>query len=687
MRQPTKVAAGLAGAALLAIGGLAYALSAAPAPDIVAATTAKPATAEVVRTTVRSVQDLDGTLGYADAYSITNALATTGWVDPLTAAQTYAAARAQYNTAVNNRANLSSPPSPDVTRAQASLNQAQAALVAAEQTAAGPTDQQVAQAQAALASAEAQLANAQAATAGPTASELASAQAALASAQAQLVGAQQVAAGPTAAQLAAAQAAVASASATVATDEAQLGAARAAIAACTAPAPVPSASDESTPTPAPSATCNPANLALSVEEAQNRLTAAQAQLSSAQAALDALTAPDAQARAQANLTAAQTAFNAAQAKLDDLTAGSSLQTQATLAAAQAGVQAAQATLAALGDNTDQARANLTAAQAQVRSAGAALDAVLHPTKAQRGAADDAVKVAQAQLNVAAGTLARPRGLVTELPTDGTVLQAGGVLYTLDGTHPVVLMIGEVPAWRELKAGVPDGADVKQLEANLTALGFGSSKLVVDGHWDAETTATVKRWEASLGLPRDEIVALGEIVFEPGPIRVTTVRATLGDLVQAGARMFDATSTSRQVTMALDADQQDIVTLGAAVTIKLADGSTTNGTIADIGTVAVAPKEGATPQITVTIGLDNPAATGTLDGSPVTVEVVRDRHENVLAVPIEALLALSEGGYGVEVVDPSGATHLVGVQTGLFENDLVEVTSAELKAGDRVVVPG
>jgi len=61
---------------------------------------------------------------------------------------------------------------------------------------------------------------------------------------------------------------------------------------------------------------------------------------------------------------------------------------------------------------------------------------------------------------------------------------------------------------------------------------------------------------------------------------------------------------------------------------------------------------------------------------------------VLAVPVEALLALSSGGYVLEVVGAGGAHHLVPVSLGLFDDadGLVQVSGSGLAAGQRVVVP-
>jgi len=90
-------------------------------------------------------------------------------------------------------------------------------------------------------------------------------------------------------------------------------------------------------------------------------------------------------------------------------------------------------------------------------------------------------------------------------------------------------------------------------------------------------------------------------------------------------------------------------------------------------------------LTVTPG--DPAATGTADGVAVQVSLAVQSVHHVLAVPVAALLALAGGGYGLEIVDPSGAHHLVGVHTGVFAGGDVQVRGAGLRAGTKVVVAG
>ena len=85
-------------------------------------------------------------------------------------------------------------------------------------------------------------------------------------------------------------------------------------------------------------------------------------------------------------------------------------------------------------------------------------------------------------------------------------------------------------------------------------------------------------------------------------------------------------------------------------------------------------------------LDDPSLAGDLDEAPVEVLVVSDSVEGVMAVPVTALLALSEGGYAVEVGLADGSTALVAVEPGFFADGLVEVTSEQLQVGALVVIP-
>src|SRR6202022_2740724 len=64
-----------------------------------------------------------------------------------------------------------------------------------------------------------------------------------------------------------------------------------------------------------------------------------------------------------------------------------------------------------------------------------------------------------------------QGTITQEAALGSIVDRGQALYAVDA-KPVVLMFGDTPAYRDFRLGMSDGPDVKQLEENLLALGFG-----------------------------------------------------------------------------------------------------------------------------------------------------------------------------------------------------------------------
>jgi peptidoglycan hydrolase-like protein with peptidoglycan-binding domain len=277
------------------------------------------------------------------------------------------------------------------------------------------------------------------------------------------------------------------------------------------------------------------------------------------------------------------------------------------------------------------------------------------------------------------------GTVTWLPSAGSVIARGAVLYELDGRRRPRLFYGDRPMWRTLDLDVSNGADVQQLEQNLKALGYAPKGMKVDRHWDSKTTTAVKAWQKDTGQERDGSVEAGDIAFLPGAIRVATTQAALGSSVGPGAGVLSATTSTPVVTIALDASKRDIVKEGQAVTVELPDGSTVDGTVRSIGRVATPTKDGSTSTLPVTIDLAAGAKVDGLDQAPVTIHVVDERHADVLAVPVNALVALLEGGYAVEVANPDGTRHYMKVKLGLFQDGMVEVSGQGLAAGTSVVV--
>ena len=131
--------------------------------------------------------------------------------------------------------------------------------------------------------------------------------------------------------------------------------------------------------------------------------------------------------------------------------------------------------------------------------------------------------------------------------------------------------------------------------------------------------------------------------------------------------------------------QELIVIGDSVTVVMPNGDNESASVTSVGTIAIRSHEfGTYFEVEVTLNRQG-AATG-LDEAPVDVDIVEDQAENVLAVPVAALLALAEGGYAVEVDIGSRQARLIRVETGMYADGLVEVTSSELESGMMVVVP-
>ncbi|MEN3308803.1 MAG: hypothetical protein V7603_5005 [Micromonosporaceae bacterium] len=288
-------------------------------------------------------------------------------------------------------------------------------------------------------------------------------------------------------------------------------------------------------------------------------------------------------------------------------------------------------------------------------------------------------------------LAGGGGRITWLPKAGDVIERGKRAYGVDG-HSVPLFYGSTPFWRELRQGISTGDDVLELERNLAALGYGGG-LTVDSTFTWATAEAVKNWQNDLGVTETGAVALGAVVIQEGPIRVAKVQVVLS--APASGAVFTATDTEQQVTVELPVSEaQGVARKGAKVRVALPGGKNATGVISSVGTVATAGSTGSTSQtgegtenatITVTVVLDKSSGAGNLDGSPATVGFTSTEHRNVLAVPINALLASAEGEYSVNVVDDAGAVRAVPVKLGIFDGDNVEV-AGDLDPGMKVQVP-
>lgn len=272
---------------------------------------------------------------------------------------------------------------------------------------------------------------------------------------------------------------------------------------------------------------------------------------------------------------------------------------------------------------------------------------------------------------------RRAGTITWLPSPGALVGRGERLYSVDA-DPVPLLVGDTPMYRDIGDGVSSGPDVLVLERNLDALGYDVG--TVDGTFRSGTRRALGRWQRKLGLPETGRLALGDVVVLPGEVRVDRVTGQLGGSAQG--EVLDVTGVGRLVTAGLAGAQRRFARPDAEVRLDLADGRSTTGTVRS---VAVGADEEDRSALTVTIDFTDSALATKVDTGPVTVRFDGARRAAALALPVEALVALREGGYGIEAAEGEQRYH--AVELGLFADGMVEVSGDGVAEGLTVVVAG
>jgi peptidoglycan hydrolase-like protein with peptidoglycan-binding domain len=275
------------------------------------------------------------------------------------------------------------------------------------------------------------------------------------------------------------------------------------------------------------------------------------------------------------------------------------------------------------------------------------------------------------------------GTLTWMAPAGATVARGETLFRVD-ERPVVALYGEIPMYRPL-AEDAEGGDVRQLQENLFEMGY---IVTVDGVFDADTAAAVRAWQADLGLPQTGSIEPGQVLFLPGPVRIAGHSARVGDALR-GNPILSYTGTEQFVSVQLALADRDLAVEGQAVTVTVPGVGAVTGEIATVATIVRAPASGgagpgggstaAEVRLEAIITLADQETAGSLDAAPVEVAFISEARPDVLTVPVAALLALAEGGYGLEIVEGE-TTRIVAVQTGLFAAGRVEVSGESIAEG-------
>ena len=179
-----------------------------------------------------------------------------------------------------------------------------------------------------------------------------------------------------------------------------------------------------------------------------------------------------------------------------------------------------------------------------------------------------------------------------------------------------------------------------------------------------------------------------------PIIIGSYISDIGSAVSLNSQLYNISSIGIEVVFQVDASDQETVSLGDSVEIELPTDERVPTKITFIDQVVTQTQAGEF--IEVILEVLNPNEIEAYDQAPVKVFVTTEVSENVLFVPVNALLALAEGGYALEVYEgeteggtfqgESGVdTSYVAVEIGVFTDGFVEV-KGNISEGQIVVVP-
>lgn len=269
------------------------------------------------------------------------------------------------------------------------------------------------------------------------------------------------------------------------------------------------------------------------------------------------------------------------------------------------------------------------------------------------------------------------GTVTWVPDKGDVLAPGDLLYRTDD-RPTYWTKAGVPMYRELSSD-SEGGDVAQLQRYLIGEGFLEADFEVEGKFNSATRTAVKEWQEDRGLKRSGRVDAAQLLFLPYDALRVESAPRLGD--QASGGVLDVTLSDLYVTIDVSGRKKDVFDDATEIRVETANGEIHT---AGVESIKAQPSqdEFSEQEYRVRLTLADETAQ---DTGQAGIEAVDILATDVLTVPARALIALVEGGFGVEVALDDTTTEYRAVEVGAFAGGWVEITG-DVAEGDLVVVP-
>ena len=301
------------------------------------------------------------------------------------------------------------------------------------------------------------------------------------------------------------------------------------------------------------------------------------------------------------------------------------------------------------------------------------------------AADTAIKNAEQSLTLYRDA-SNPK--TKEKTADGTL---DGAIEDLDQS------IEEQKRIKNLEKGKESGIDATEALAIETAQKAYDDTLKAynDGvDQVAELAKEKEELEEIILSSKSETFSPTNAYASNSPLIVGSYINNLGSAVGLNSQLYNISSIGIEVVFQVEATDQETVSLGDSVEIELPTDERVPTIITFIDQVVTQTQAG--DFIEVTLDVLNPESIEVYDQAPVKVFVTTEVSENVLYVPVNALIALAEGGYAVEIFsgdvegevfdgDSGTDTTYVAVEIGVFTDGFVEIIG-NFQKGQLVVVP-
>ena len=259
------------------------------------------------------------------------------------------------------------------------------------------------------------------------------------------------------------------------------------------------------------------------------------------------------------------------------------------------------------------------------------------------------------------------------------------------------LIEEQKRIREMEEGegsVIDGAEALAIENAQKAYDDALKSYNEGVDQESELTKAKEELDELKLSAKSETFSPTNAYASESPIIIGSYISDIGSAVSLNSQLYNISSIGIEVVFQVDASDQETVSLGDSVEIELPTDERVPTIITFIDQVVTQTQAGEF--IEVILEVLNPNEIEAYDQAPVKVFVTTEVSENVLFVPVNALLALAEGGYALEVYEgeaedgifqgESGVdTSYVAVEIGVFTDGFVEV-KGNISEGQIVVVP-